>query len=165
MDSPPYCSLCSKYFATPSSKRRHDQSQHGSKKIREEVDDQSTESTPSPTPTPSSPANSNNATDIDADSESSETGDSSNTEAEQPDGILRAMVAAFVSCKMRPKTTRGLMKILQNPNQLRMLRRALKEEIYGSLQYAKELQNTPEWMKIKATEQKLSDQVHIRYCC
>jgi len=51
------------------------------------------------------------------------------------------------------------MKILQNPDQLRMLRRALNEEIHGSIQYAKELQNTPEWKKIKVTEQKLRDRV------
>jgi len=128
-----------------------------------EADDQSTESTPSPTPP--SPTNSNNATDIDADSESGETGDSSDTEADQPDGILRAMVSACKSCGMKPKTTRGLLKLLKNPSEMDKVRRALKEEIHGSMQYVKELQNTPEWKKIKATEQKLSDQVYIYFYC
>jgi len=155
MDSSLYCESCGKHFATPYSKRRHDTRCHSTR-----MESPETNETPSPTPTPSSPTNSKSSTDKDADSESSETSDS---EADQPDGILRAMVSACESCDMRPKTTRGLLKLLKNPNEMRKVRRALKEEIHGSMQYAKDLQNAPEWKRIKETEQKMIDQVHIYF--
>jgi len=98
---------------------------------------------------------------MDADSESSEMQDSSDTEADQPEGVLASMVAAFVKSRLHPSTPKALLKLLHNPKQFRKLHNALKDELHGVMEHAKDIQNDSEWKKIKATEEKLRDEVYF----
>jgi len=173
MDSPHYCTICCKMFATPSSKRRHNLTQHGSKK-RSEDDNHSIDTNDaddaSTIPATVNSDNDDSSKYMDEKSESSkatESGDDSSSvtsesgddESDQPEGVLASMVAAFVKSNLHPSTPKELQKLLNNPKQFRKLHNALKAEIHGIMEHSKDIQNDPVWKKIKATEEKLRDQV------
>jgi len=170
MDSPLYCTICCKTFATPSSKRRHNLTQHGSKKRREDDNHSIATNDADDASTIPATVNNNDSEYMDEKSESSEateSGDDSSSvasesgddEPDQPEGVLASMVAAFVKSHLHPSTPKALIKLLNNQKQFRKLHIALKAEIHGIMAHTKDIQNDPVWKKIKDTEEKLRDQV------
>jgi len=92
--------------------------------------------------------------DSDSDADSEE-------EQEKPYGLLRVMVNVLLKGDLSEDGT--LREQLHNSAHLSGVVDSLKEEVQCVLQYAKEIRSSSVWKKIKATQQKLVDEVRMVY--